>query len=773
MEIIGDLQIHSRFSRACSKDITLDNLEKYARIKGLNLLGTGDFQHPKWNKEIKENLSEDENGILWSKNKFPFLWQTEISLMYKDVKRRAVHLLVFSPNKEVADQIIDVLGKRGRLDYDGRPIFGIPSVEFVEMMKEIDDKVEVIPAHCMTSFFGVFGSKSGFDSLKDCFKDKVNKIYAIESGMSCYDKKTEILTKQGWKKVYEVKRLDEICTLNVETNYVEYQKPTKIFMYNYNGKMYKLKTRRVDLLVTPNHKLLISNCNFRKKPHFFLREAELLFNKSKRFKKSGRWFGRNVKFFALPTVKIKHGSRYYSGFRNKKEKKLPIMSWLRFFGFWLAEGWTTRIKSDYGVYLCNKNKSLILEIKKILTGFGYNVYYYKNRGIFNIRVRDYQLFNYLNQFGKSNTKFIPKEIKGLTKQLLEVFFEYYVKGDGHIYGRTMKGISATTNSINLRNDLQEIALKMGLSAYYKLGRKKGTPLSSLGKPHYKSRFDTWQIYFIRENIHTVMPSIIKKFGYIESWVDFNGKVYCVSVPNKVVYVRRNGIPVWCGNSDPQMLWRLKENVNIVSFSDAHSFWPYRIGREATLFDLKELSYDNVIKAIRIGEGLKGTVEVFPEYGKYHIDGHRNCGFSCDYIESKKLNKICPKCGKEMTIGVEYRIEELAKEKKGFKPNNTKEIIEVIPLQEVIASVLDAKQLNSKKVLEIYNKLIKEFKNEFNILLNTSYDDLIKIVHEKIAKVIIKNREGRLNIKPGFDGVYGQIILDKEEKIKEQKSLGEF
>ena len=227
------------------------------------------------------------------------------------------------------------------------------------------------------------------------------------------------------------------------------------------------------------------------------------------------------------------------------------------------------------------------------------------------------------------------------------------------------------------------------------------------------------------------------------------------------------------SADPQMLWRLKENVNIVSFSDAHSFWPYRIGREATIFDLKELTYDNVIKAIRTGEGLKGTVEVFPEYGKYHIDGHRNCGFSCDYIESKKLNKICPKCGKEMTIGVEYRIEELAKEKKGFKPNNTKEIIEVIPLQEVIASVLDAKQLNSKKVLEIYNKLIKEFKNEFNILLNTSYDDLIKIVHEKIAKVIIKNREGRLNIKPGFDGVYGQIILDKEEKIKEQKSLGEF
>src|SRR5271157_1320140 len=111
MEIIADLQIHSRFARATSKDITLDNLEKYARIKGINLLGTGDFQHPVWNKEIKEKLKEDDKGILWSATGFPFIWQTEVSLMFsKDGKRRAVHLLIFAPNTEIAERIISYLG---------------------------------------------------------------------------------------------------------------------------------------------------------------------------------------------------------------------------------------------------------------------------------------------------------------------------------------------------------------------------------------------------------------------------------------------------------------------------------------------------------------------------------------------------------------------------------------------------------------------------------------------------------------------------------------
>ena len=154
-------------------------------MKGLNLLGVGDFQHPEHRKEISKKLKEDDKGILWTKTGFPFLWQTEVSLMYKQGgKSRAVHLLIFSPNGKIADKIISYLGSKGRLDYDGRPIFGISCRDLVKDLKEIDSMIEIIPAHAFTPWFGLYGSQSGFDSLKECFQDQDNKIYAIESGMS-------------------------------------------------------------------------------------------------------------------------------------------------------------------------------------------------------------------------------------------------------------------------------------------------------------------------------------------------------------------------------------------------------------------------------------------------------------------------------------------------------------------------------------------------------------------------------------------------------------
>ncbi|HLC54574.1 MAG TPA: endonuclease Q family protein, partial [Candidatus Nanoarchaeia archaeon] len=361
--VIADLQIHSRFARATSKNITLANLEKYARIKGLDLIGTGDFQHPLWRKEIDAELTEDEKGILWSRTGFPFLWQTEVSLMFSQgiKKRRAVHVLIFAPNKIGADKITAYLGSKGRLDYDGRPIFGMSCKQLVHELKAIDDMIEIIPAHVFTPWFGLFGSDSGFDSIEECFGEETRHIYAVESGMS---------------------------------------------------------------------------------------------------------------------------------------------------------------------------------------------------------------------------------------------------------------------------------------------------------------------------------------------------------------------------ADPAMAWRLSEiasgKVNIVSFSDAHSFWPWRIGREATIFDFSDdvLSYENIIKAIRTGIGLLGTIETPPEYGKYHWDGHRNCNFSCSPAETRKLNGLCPVCKKGLTIGVDYRVEQIAKEPAGYAPKNAKLFYSLVPLHELIAFALET-TMASKKSWEVYNKLIEQFGNEFNILLNVS------------------------------------------------------
>ena len=185
MKIICDLHIHSKYARATSKNLSIDNLEKYGKIKGIGLFGTGDFQHKKHRADIDKYLTEDNKGILRTKSGFPFIWQTEISFMFtQGGKGRAIHLVILCPNAKIADKITAYLASKGRLDYDGRPIFGMSCKDFVKDMKEINDKIEIIPAHCMTPWFGLFGSKKGFDSLEECFEEQVKHIYAIESGMS-------------------------------------------------------------------------------------------------------------------------------------------------------------------------------------------------------------------------------------------------------------------------------------------------------------------------------------------------------------------------------------------------------------------------------------------------------------------------------------------------------------------------------------------------------------------------------------------------------------
>ena len=185
MRVIADLHLHGRFSRATSTKLDIPNLEKYARLKGVNLLGTGDFTHPEWQKELKSTLVHEQNGIYQTSTGFSFLLSTEISLIYtQGGKGRRIHNIVFAPSMDVVMQITEALGKRGRLDYDGRPIFKIPCPEFVELLRGISTDIEVIPAHAWTPWFSLFGSMSGFDSLQECFQDQTKHIHAVETGLS-------------------------------------------------------------------------------------------------------------------------------------------------------------------------------------------------------------------------------------------------------------------------------------------------------------------------------------------------------------------------------------------------------------------------------------------------------------------------------------------------------------------------------------------------------------------------------------------------------------
>lgn len=188
-KVIADLHIHSRFSRACSKQITIENLSNWAQIKGIDILSTSDFTHPKWLEEIKSTLEDNGNGLFTLKNKSSkthFILSTEISCIYKkDDKTRRLHLCILLSNLDSVDKFIKILESKGKnLKSDGRPILGIDAKSIVDIALSCDEKALIIPAHIWTPWFAILGSKSGFDSIEECFEDYTKYIYALETGLS-------------------------------------------------------------------------------------------------------------------------------------------------------------------------------------------------------------------------------------------------------------------------------------------------------------------------------------------------------------------------------------------------------------------------------------------------------------------------------------------------------------------------------------------------------------------------------------------------------------
>lgn len=419
MKFAADFHIHSRYSRATSKEMNIISLDKWSRIKGINVLGTGDFTHPLWMKELKENLEPAELGLYKLKNSDSptrFILTVEISSIYsKGGKTRRIHNLIFAPSFEIADKINVHLGWIGNLKSDGRPILGLDAKELAKIVLNTSFECLIIPAHCWTPWFSIFGSKSGFDSIEECFEEYSKYIYAIETGLS---------------------------------------------------------------------------------------------------------------------------------------------------------------------------------------------------------------------------------------------------------------------------------------------------------------------------------------------------------------------------SDPAMNWRLSklDKIALISNSDSHS--PSRIGREANVLDT-ELSYKGIVEAIKersesSDEPKKfvSTVEFFPEEGRYHYDGHRNCEVCFTPEQSKKHNNICPKCGRPLTLGVVYRVDELADRNFGEKPSTAPPFKNLIPLDQIIGDALGI-GVKSKGVEKEYTRLIAVFGNELKILLEVNEAELQSVTLPKIAKGIIKVRQGKVNIEPGYDGEYGKISIFKEDEKGDasgQKSL---
>jgi len=227
---------------------------------------------------------------------------------------------------------------------------------------------------------------------------------------------------------------------------------------------------------------------------------------------------------------------------------------------------------------------------------------------------------------------------------------------------------------------------------------------------------------------------------------------CYEDQVKRVYALETGL-----SSDPAMNWRVSslDRFTLLSFSDSHSPWPWRLGRECTIFNVDRLSYKELIEAIKAKR--VATIEVPPEYGKYHFSGHRGCGVGpLSPSEASKLNYKCPVCGKPLTKGVEDRVEELADRPVGFRLRNAQPYVKLLPLHEVIAASIKARTLNATEVHRLYEELVRVFGSEYNVLLRVSYEELRSVVPKQVASAIVRVREGRYRVIPGFDGVYGKI-----------------
>jgi uncharacterized protein (TIGR00375 family) len=368
----------------------------------------------------------------------------------------------------------------------------------------------------------------------------------------------------------------------------------------------------------------------------------------------------------------------------------------------------------------------------------------------------------------------PKWLKELEETLIQESDTGLCKAaknpDSSVYFMITTEVSTI---FNFENDVKKVhhviltpSLETAIQINDRLGKygnlaSDGRPTLNLDAPHLVE--EVMQVS--SENMIFPAHAWTPWFSIFGAFSGFNSVEECYQDMAKYICALETGL-----SSDPPMNWRLSklDKFALVSNSDSHSFWPWRLGREANVFDLEKPSYREVVNAIRLKdrEKFKFTIETDPSYGKYHWTGHRNCHVALSSREAIKLGNVCPVCRRKLTKGVEQRVEELADRLTGFKPKDAIGFVHLLPLSEIIATVLGIDSPSTQQVWSIYNALVEKFGNEYNVLLDTSQKAMKSVVDEKIAEAIVRVREGRIKVVPGYDGVYGQPIIFGEQAAED-------
>jgi len=344
----------------------------------------------------------------------------------------------------------------------------------------------------------------------------------LDPFIGCYDRKTEILTSNGFKFFKSLTMNDRVATM--ENGFLKYRKPLKIFKYTFNGKMLHFKARHVDLVTTLEHNMYVKK-RFKNCLEFV--SAKDLKTRDK-FYHHTKWNGIKRKYFVLP--EYKYIKDRWGTIGTKTPLKIEMNIWLSFLGIWMSDGC---VPSKRITQITNITCSI--EIEKVLNKMPFN---WKKYGK-DYRIYSVQLSNYLSRFGKCQSKYIPMELKILDKKYLKVLFDNLIMCDGYI--PYPKIFHYYTTSLQLANDVYEIGIKLG----YTVCMTKRPPRIGgiVNNKQIYGRLPCYAIYFTTRN-----QSRFSGLRHNPKTINYNGNIYCCEVPSHIIFVRRNGKSCWCGNS---------------------------------------------------------------------------------------------------------------------------------------------------------------------------------------------------------------------------------